>query len=118
MRDSVKIANKIFKQDSMKKYLGDQLRPGYNTTDEELDKYNLVRKYLLNESDSLDGKPFLWIHTKHKINARNWQSFYSRNSKRLNQPYKDLCVESIVNHCSDSFKICLIDANLKILSIN
>ena len=30
--------------------------------DEELDKYNLVRKYLLNESDSLDGKPFLWIH--------------------------------------------------------
>ena len=37
MRDSVKIANKIFKQSSMKKYLGDQLRPGYNTTDEELD---------------------------------------------------------------------------------
>ena len=77
--------------------------------DEELDKYNLVRKYLLNESDSLDGKPFLWIHTKHKINARQWQSFNSRNSKRLNQPYKDLCVESILNHCSDSFKICLID---------
>ena len=42
MRDSVKIANKIFKQDSMKKYLGDQLRPGYNTTDEELD--NIIRE--------------------------------------------------------------------------
>ena len=77
--------------------------------DEELDKYNLVRKYLLNESDSLDGKPFLWIHTKHKINGRNWESFKSRNTKRLNQPYKDLCVESIVKHCGDSFKICLID---------
>ena len=37
MRDSVKIANKIFKQDSMKKYLGDQLRPGYETTENELD---------------------------------------------------------------------------------
>jgi choline dehydrogenase len=37
MRDSVKIANKIFKQESMKKYLGDQLRPGYDTTDNELD---------------------------------------------------------------------------------
>ena len=37
MRDSVKIANKIFKQDSMKKYLGDQLRPGYETNDKELD---------------------------------------------------------------------------------
>ena len=42
MRDSVKIANKIFKQDSMKKYLGDQLRPGYDTTDEELD--NIIRE--------------------------------------------------------------------------
>ena len=37
MRDSVKIANKIFKQDSMKKYLGDQLRPGYETNNKELD---------------------------------------------------------------------------------
>ena len=37
MRDSVKIANKIFKQDSMKQYLGDQLRPGYETNDKELD---------------------------------------------------------------------------------
>jgi len=77
--------------------------------DVELDKYNLVRKYLLNESDSLDGKPFLWIHSNHKVNARHWQSFNSRNSKRMNQPYKDLCVESVVKHCSDSFKICLID---------
>ena len=38
MRDSVKIANKIFEQDSMKKYLGDQLRPGYDATDNELDE--------------------------------------------------------------------------------
>jgi len=37
MRDSIKIANKIFKQDSMKPYLGDQLRPGYDINDEELD---------------------------------------------------------------------------------
>ena len=77
--------------------------------DEELDKYNLVRKYLLNESESIVGKPFLWIHTKHKINARDWASFNSRNSMKLNQPYKELCVESIVKHCGDSFQICLID---------
>ena len=42
MRDSVKIANKIFKQNSMKKYLGDQLRPGYNATNDELD--NIIRE--------------------------------------------------------------------------
>ncbi|MDC0226599.1 choline dehydrogenase [Alphaproteobacteria bacterium] len=37
MRDSVKIANKIFDQNSMKKYLGEQLRPGYNSSDKDLD---------------------------------------------------------------------------------
>jgi len=42
MRDSVKIANKIFGQNSMKNYLGDQLRPGYNLSDEELD--NIIRE--------------------------------------------------------------------------
>ena len=30
--------------------------------DEELDKYSLVRKYLLNETDGIGGKPILWIH--------------------------------------------------------
>lgn len=77
--------------------------------DEELDKYNLVRKYLLNESGSVIGKPILWIHSEYNINARNWKSFYSRNTKEGNQPYIDLCVESVVKHCGDSFNICLID---------
>ena len=76
--------------------------------DEELDKYNLVRKYLLNESDSMTGKEILWIHTKHEINSRNWSSFGSRNSRKLNQPYKDLCVESIIRQCGNSFNVCLI----------
>ena len=42
MRDSVKIANKIFMQNSMKMYLGEQLRPGYNTSEKELD--NIIRE--------------------------------------------------------------------------
>ena len=42
MRDSVKIANKIFMQNSMKMYLGEQLRPGYNTAEKELD--NIIRE--------------------------------------------------------------------------
>ena len=41
MRDSVKIANKIFSQDSMKEYLGEQIRPGINCTKSELD--NIIR---------------------------------------------------------------------------
>ena len=77
--------------------------------DEELDKYSLVRKYLLNESGSMTGKEILWIHTKHEINSRNWSSFGSRNSRKLNQPYKDLCVESIIRQCGNSFNVCLIN---------
>ena len=77
--------------------------------DEELDKYSLVRKYLLNESESMTGKEILWIHTKHDINSRNWSSFGSRNSRKLNQPYKDLCVESIIRQCGNSFNVCLIN---------
>tara|TARA_Y100000741_G_scaffold347939_1_gene315701 strand:+ start:383 stop:1975 length:1593 start_codon:yes stop_codon:yes gene_type:complete len=39
MRDSVTIANKIFSQPSMSSYLGEQLRPGLNcTNNEELDE--------------------------------------------------------------------------------
>ena len=39
MRDSVKIANQILKQPSLESYLGEQLRPGRNcTNDEELDE--------------------------------------------------------------------------------
>ena len=37
MRDSVEIANNIFSQPSMEKYLGEQLRPGKNSSKDELD---------------------------------------------------------------------------------
>ena len=77
--------------------------------DEELDKYSLVRKYLLNEGDGFNGKPMLWIHNTYNINARNWESYYSRNTKNLNQPYIYLCIESIMKYCGKSFNICIID---------
>jgi hypothetical protein len=68
-----------------------------------------INKYLLNENSILNGKPILWIHNKYEINSRNWDSFYSRNNAKLNQPYKKLCVETIVKKCGDDFNICLID---------
>ena len=77
--------------------------------DEELDKYSLVRKYLLNETGGIGGKPILWIHNTHNINARNWHSYYSRNSMELNQPYIYLCIETIIKTCGNSFNICVID---------
>lgn len=75
--------------------------------------YDAIQKYLLNETqlDELGAsdKPIMWIHIPLEYNARNWQSFGSRSSYDLNQPYLYLTVKSIIRHCDDSFRICLID---------
>ena len=77
----------------------------------ELAKYDKVKNFLF-DGDTfplLTDKPFLWIHNNHKKNSREWPSFYSRTTENLNQPYLQLCIESIVRHCGDSFNICIID---------
>jgi hypothetical protein len=71
---------------------------------------DIIRKYLLNDSPLYGyNRPKLWIHTKYEYNARKWQSFGSRSSTDLNQPYLHLTIRSIINHCGGSFHICLID---------
>lgn len=76
--------------------------------DEELRNVNLIKQFLLNDSNNL-GKPVLWIHTENNVNARNWKSFYSRNTRQLNQPYIISCIETIIRNCGTSFNICLIN---------
>lgn len=74
------------------------------------DEYNMIRNYLLNDSPLYGyNKPKIWIHSKFEYNSRVWQSFYSRSSTDLNQPYIHLTIQSIINHCADDFHICLID---------
>jgi hypothetical protein len=73
--------------------------------------YNLVRKYLLNDTPLGQKKPVIWLHLEYKINSRNWDSFYSRNTNQLNQPYLYLTIKSIIEKCGDEFNICLIDDN-------
>jgi len=76
----------------------------------KLDEYELIKKYLLNDSTlARSDKPILWIPIHFEINARWWSSYGSRNTKCLNQPYQYLTIKSIVDHCGDSFNICLID---------
>lgn len=77
--------------------------------DDELSKFPLVKKYLLEEDNKLSGKPILWVHTDYNVNSRNWLDFKSRNTKNLNQKYLQLCVEGIVKFCSTSFNVCLIN---------
>lgn len=77
---------------------------------EHTDDYELVKKYLLNDS-ALYGRnrPKIWIHSKYEVNARKWKNFMSRTSTDLNQPYLYLTIQSIINHCGEDFHVCLID---------
>jgi hypothetical protein len=74
-----------------------------------LNNQALIKQYLLNDSLEDIKKPILWIHVTHEKNSRWWQSFYSRNTEYLNQPYIFLTIRSIIQHCADNFHICLID---------
>ena len=74
------------------------------------DDYEMIKKYLLNESPLYGyNRPKLWIHSNYEINSRQWKSFQSRNTTNLNQNYLHLTIKTIINHCGESFNVCLID---------
>jgi len=77
--------------------------------EEKVESYDMVQKYLLNDSSLATNKPILWIHNTYDFNARDWQSFYSRNSTDLNQPYLMMVIKSIVDKNGADCNICLID---------
>lgn len=75
-----------------------------------------IHKYLFSDNDNdnyllKSDKPIMWIHVPYEYNSRNWESFGSRSSYDLNQPYLYLTVKSIIKHCENSFQICIIDDN-------
>ena len=86
------------------KYKGD------DDFDDDSKHYNIVKEYLLNDSSLAQSKnPILWIHMNYEINARNWESFFSRNSCELNQPYIFLTLKTIIDKCGKDFNVCLIN---------
>lgn len=90
----------------MVSYIGMHMKQPFTNNDE----YDLIRKYLLNESPLYGfNKPKLWIHSKYEVNSRHWKSFQSRTSTDLNQPYLHLTIKTIIDHCGKDFNICLID---------
>lgn len=77
---------------------------------EPKDEYEMIKNYLLTDSPLYGfNKPKIWIHSKFEYNARKWESFHSRSSLNLNQPYIHLTIRTIIEHCGDDFHVCLID---------
>jgi hypothetical protein len=75
---------------------------------ESHEHYQYVSEYFIGEKMS-KNKPILWLFSTPDINARNWQSFYSRNTLKVNQPYLQITMKSIYDKCKDSFNVCLIN---------
>lgn len=98
-------------------YLYYQYRQSEETF-ESCEHYKLVSEYFLDKGHK--QKPILWIHTSTEINARNWESFGSRTTTKLNQPYLHMTMKSIYDKCKDSFNVCLIndDSFASLLSWN
>ena len=71
--------------------------------------YDLVKKYLLNEEAFSSNTPIIWVHLDYKMNSREWLNFGSRNTKGLNQPYKYITIQSIINRAKGKFNVCLVD---------
>ena len=86
--------------------LYDKYKDKYDPGEDNI-QFNLVQKHLLNGEGS--DKPVMWVHTEHNTNSRYWSSFYSRSNNKLNQPYINMCIETLVKWSGDSFNICLIN---------
>ena len=58
------------------------------------ENYELIKKYILNDSSLANlKKPILWVHIPYSKNAREWDSFGSRMTYNLNQPYLNLTIK-------------------------
>ena len=89
-------------------YVGSSFKKYFVESKDE--EYDMIKEYLLNESPLYGyNKTKIWIHSKYEINARKWLDFQSRNTTHMNLPYVHLTIQSIIEHCSNDFHICLID---------
>lgn len=81
------------------------------TREEGLDNNKAIQEYLSWDPISLSEskKPIMWIPIHYEYNSRKWESFGSRSSVELNQPYLYLTVDSILKQCDKSFRVCIID---------
>lgn len=73
------------------------------------DEYELIRKYLLNDSSFGNNKPKLWIHSKYMNKSKVCKVNDTPCDTELEHPYISIAVETIVNQCHHDFNICLID---------
>jgi hypothetical protein len=88
-------------------YVGTLYKQSFETMNN--DEYELIRKYLLNDSPLLDSINRNSGFTRNTSITLGTGSFGSRSNTELNQPYIHLCIKTIIGNCGDDFHIVLID---------
>ena len=64
---------------------------------DEVQHYDLVKQFLIEDNTnaiSKNKKPIMWIHLDYQVNAREWENFFSRSSKKMH-----LQVEKLRFYC-------------------
>lgn len=76
------------------------------------DDMDFINKYYYKsgaERLAREVRPILWLHIPYEYNSRDWQSFGSRSSFNLNQPYLYITLKSMIMMCDSTFHVCIID---------
>ena len=71
------------------------------------DEKYLVNKFLYNNHYS-SVKPYLWLYVPLDENSRKWDTFNERKTNKLNIPYVEYCMETIILKNKDLFNICVV----------
>jgi len=76
---------------------------------QEPQKMLIIEKYIFNKNREFEDKPFIWLHIDYDVNSREWLDFGSRNTKNLNRPYIQLCLQQIIKINGRDFNVVIID---------
>jgi hypothetical protein len=70
---------------------------------------NYLDNMLLSDKLNLEIKKNIFIFNPTHVNARHWYSWGSRNSNELNEPYKLLCMQSVIKNMGNIYNVVIIN---------
>ena len=74
------------------------------------DERDIVSKYLYNDKYSA-VKPYMWIYIPMDENSRKWDSFNERKTMKLNTPYLEYCLKTLISKNESVFNVCVVTDN-------
>ena len=80
----------------------------HNIDEDSVLEHHYFQNFINLETSS---KKKIFIHVPYEKNQRKWDDFYGRSSNQLNIELCNLCIKSIIYHCSDNYDVILYNNN-------